>query len=154
GTSGDGVYRVSGDRTDHFRSEHGLSGDAVNGFFEDREGNLWVTTSKGLDCFRDSPVVTFSTSEGLSAGAAGPLLATDAGTVWFGRTGSLDALRGDTVTSVRVPGRTVTALWQDHERRLWVGLENMLAVYEGAQFRAINRSDGSSIKGAVAITED
>src|SRR4029453_7351890 len=59
GTSGQGVYRATGERVDHFASEHGLSSNAVNRLFEDREGNLWVATSKGLDCFRDSPVVTF-----------------------------------------------------------------------------------------------
>src|SRR5262245_53666481 len=31
GTRDDGVYRVYGQRVDHFRSEHGLSSNAVNG---------------------------------------------------------------------------------------------------------------------------
>src|SRR5262249_40364227 len=132
GTLNDGVYRAYGKRVDHFRTEDGLSSNVVNGFFEDREGNFWVATSKGLDCFRRSPVVTFSTNEGLAAGADGVVLASDDGTLWLGRTGSLDELRGDNVTSIRVPG-AVTALWQDHARRLWVGLENMLTVYEGGQ---------------------
>jgi signal transduction histidine kinase/ligand-binding sensor domain-containing protein len=154
GTPSDGVYRTYGDRVDHFRTEHGLSSNAVNGFFEDREGNLWLATSKGLDCFHDTPVVSFSTSEGLRAGAVGSVLAADDGTVWIGRTGSVDAIRGDNVISIPVPGRTVTALWQDHARRLWVGLENELTIYEHGQFRVVNRRDGSALGGAVAITED
>jgi len=154
GTASDGLYRVSGKRVDHFRTEHGLSSNAVNGFFEDREGNLWLATSKGLDCFRDSPVLTFSTSEGLAAGAVGSVLAADDGTVWIGRAESVDVVRGDEVTSIRVPGRTVTSLWQDHARRLWVGLENELTVYDHGQFHVVNRRDGSSLGGAVAITED
>src|SRR5262249_30370547 len=117
-TYNDGLYRVHGERVDRFRSEHGLSSNAVNGVFEDREGNLWVATSKGLACFRDSPVVTFSTSEGLTAGAfVGSVLASDDGTVWIGSRANLDALRGDAVTSRRVPERTVTALLQDHAGR-------------------------------------
>src|SRR5262249_29278498 len=56
GTRDDGLFRVNGARLDHFRTEHGLSSNTVSGFFEDREGNIWVVTSKGLDCFRESPV--------------------------------------------------------------------------------------------------
>jgi signal transduction histidine kinase/ligand-binding sensor domain-containing protein len=154
GTLSDGVYRVSGERVDHFRSEDGLSGNTVHGFFEDREGNLWLTTSKGLDCFRDSPVVTFSTSEGLAAGIVGSVLASADGAVWIGRMESLDAVRGNTVTSMPIPSRGVTSLWQDHTGRLWVGLENGLTVYEGGRFRTINRLDGTPLGYPIAITED
>jgi ligand-binding sensor domain-containing protein len=150
-----GIYRVSGARVDHFRSEHGLSSNSVNGFFEDREGNLWVATSRGLDCFRNSLVAAFSVTEGLASGTAATVLASDDGTVWIGGRGSLDAIRGDSVTSVRVPGRSVIALWQDHAGRLWVGFDNNeLTIYERGQFRAINRLDGSPIGNAAAITED
>ena len=154
GTANNGVYRMHGERVDHFSSEHGLSGNDVHGFFEDREGNLWLTTSKGLDCFRESAVVSFSATEGLPSGGVATVLATDDGTVWIGRTGSLDALRGDQVTSIPVPGGTVTALFQDHARRLWLGVKSMLAVYEHGRFRPVSRPDGSPIGGAVAITED
>jgi signal transduction histidine kinase/streptogramin lyase len=155
GTPDDGIYRVDGERVAHFGSEHGLSSNAVRGFFEDREGNLWVATSEGLDCFRESPVVTFSTSEGIPPGLLGAMLASDDGTVWIGHAENLHALRGDRVTSIRVPGdRSVNALWQDHARRLWVGLENMLTVYERGHFRTINRLDGSPLGTPIAITED
>src|SRR5262245_54696937 len=51
GTLSDGAYRVFGERVDHFGSEHGLSSNVVKSFFEDREGNVWLATSKGLDRF-------------------------------------------------------------------------------------------------------
>src|SRR5215470_4991312 len=66
GTRAEGVYRVAGQRVDHFRSEHGLSSNVVNSLFEDREGNIWVATARGLDCFAASPVVAFSTTNGLA----------------------------------------------------------------------------------------
>jgi signal transduction histidine kinase/ligand-binding sensor domain-containing protein len=154
GTSNNGVYRVHGERGDHFSSEHGLSGNEVHGFFEDREGNLWVVTSKGLDCFGESAVVSFSAAEGLAPGEAGTVVASDDGTIWVGRTDRLNALRGDQVTSIPVPGRTVTALFEDHAGRLWVGLDTMLTIYEHGRFRPVSRADGSAIRGAVAIAED
>lgn len=155
GTSNDGIYRLSGERLQRFGTDAGLSSNAVTGFFEDREGNLWVTTSKGLDRFRDTRVLTFSTAEGLSADRAGSVVAGDDGRVWIGNKGALDVVKGDTVTSIGLPGRNVTSLWQDHARRLWVGLDNELAVYQGGRFQKVTNRDGSSLIGAViSMTED
>jgi len=50
---------------DHFGAADGLTADYVTGLYEDHEGNLWVLTPKGLDSFRDTPIVTFSRSEGM-----------------------------------------------------------------------------------------
>jgi signal transduction histidine kinase len=40
-----------------FSAKDGLTGDIVAGMFEDREGDVWVITTKGLDSFRQSNVV-------------------------------------------------------------------------------------------------
>jgi signal transduction histidine kinase/ligand-binding sensor domain-containing protein len=166
GTSDAGVYRLYAGRLDHFSSGNGLSSNAVTGFFEDREGNLWVATSKGLDRFGDNRVVTFSTSEGLSADIVGSVLATEDGVVWIGNRGSLDVLRvsdvlrandvvrGHDVHSIPIPGQRVTSLWQDRAKHLWVGVDNMLTIYDRGRFRKINRPDGSPLGTPVAITED
>ena len=55
-----------------------------NRFYEDREGNLWVATTKGIDCFRDVRVATFSTREGLATPEVDSVLAARDGTVWIG----------------------------------------------------------------------
>jgi ligand-binding sensor domain-containing protein len=46
-----GIYRVHEGQVDSFRTADGLSSDTINGFYEDREGNLWIATSKGMTCF-------------------------------------------------------------------------------------------------------
>jgi ligand-binding sensor domain-containing protein len=63
GTVGQGIYRDYSGRADHFRGADGLSSDSIYGFYQDREGNLWVVTSKGIDCFRDLRVASFSVRE-------------------------------------------------------------------------------------------
>jgi Two component regulator propeller len=50
GTSGDGLYRITGSRVDHFSSRDGLTGDVVNQIFEDHEGSLWIVTPQGSTC--------------------------------------------------------------------------------------------------------
>jgi ligand-binding sensor domain-containing protein len=81
GTINQGIYRILGRKVEHFYSSDGLSGDVVLRFYEDREGNLWAATSKGIDCFRDLPVATFSTREGLATPEVDSVLAAQDGTV-------------------------------------------------------------------------
>ena len=154
GTEGDGIYRIHDGKVDRFRSADGLTSDTTESFFEDREGNLWVTTSEGVDCFRDIPVVNFSVHEGLTGDSIDSILAARDGTIWMGNHSGLDYLRGDVVSSIGpkngLPGSHVTSLFEDHAGRLWVGVDNGLFVYERGRFRPILRRDG----GAIGVVED
>ncbi len=154
GTTNAGIYRIYGSRVDHFRSEDGLSSNAVTAFYEDREGNIWVATTKGLDCFRDRRVITFSTSEGLSADIAMSVVATQDGKVWIGNRGALDALERGKVSSIPIAGRRVTSLLEDHANRLWVGVDNTLAIYDHGTFQKVTRRDGNPLGIVEAMTED
>lgn len=157
GTFDDGIYRVCGERVDHFRSEDGLSSNTVSRFFEDREGGLWLVTSKGLDHFRDNRVVTFSVREGLTTDLASSVLAARDGDIWIGNHEALDLLRDGHITSIRqpkLPGKRVTSLYEDHLGRLWVGVDDKLTIYEHGQFRKINRPDGLNLGTVIAIAED
>ena len=157
-SEGAGIYRVYDGKIDHFRSAEGLSSDSAENFFEDREGDLWVTTHEGVDCFRDIPVVNFSLHEGLSGNRVQSVLATRDGTIWFGNSPGLDYERGGIVSSIRkengLPGTRVTSLFEDHAGRLWVGLDNGLFVYQRGKFRPIRRPDGDSIGIVVAMIEE
>src|SRR5580698_10081111 len=118
GTEGNGIYRVYNGKVDRFRTTDGLSGNDPDRFFEDREGNLWLTTSEGVDCFHDIPVVNFSVHEGLSGDAVDSILAAHDGTVWIGNHSNLDYVKGDVVSSIGpkngLPGSRVTSLFEDH----------------------------------------
>ena len=158
GTTSQGIYRILGRKVDHFRSADGLSGDSVHWFYEDREGNLWVATTKGIDCFRDVRVATFSTREGLATPEVDSVLAAKDGTVWIGGADALDAIHQDRVSSVRagkgLPGNQVRSLLEDHAGRLWVGVDRTMSIYENGKFRRIDRPDGRPIGLAVGMTED
>ena len=80
-----GVWRIGRPAAvphiDHFDSQDGLSGDYVFAFLEDREGNIWLGTSGGLDRFRDVPLVKSEVPRGGQYFA----IATDVkGNVWRG----------------------------------------------------------------------
>jgi ligand-binding sensor domain-containing protein len=158
GTATRGIYRIHGITVDHIDTADGLSSDSVYWFYEDREGDLWVATSKGLDCFRDVRVASFSTREGLATPEVDAVLGAQDGTVWIGGDGALDAMRHDRVSSVQsgkgLPGNEVTALLQDHAGRMWVGIDNTVSIYKNGRFRRIDRPDGRPIGLVVGMTED
>ena len=66
GTESQGLYHIRDGHADHYGAAQGLTGDEVHSIYEDKEGNVWVTTDRGVDLFRDIPIVSFSSTEGLS----------------------------------------------------------------------------------------
>jgi signal transduction histidine kinase/ligand-binding sensor domain-containing protein len=158
GTPEHGLYRIYGGKVEHFGSADGLSGDHVVRCFEDREGDLWVLTSKGIDSFRDMRIASFSTREGLGMEEVDSVLASRNGAIWIGGTDSLDAIYHDRISSIThgkgLPGHQVTSLFEDHVGRLWVGLDDGLTVYENGEFHRVKRRNGSSRGLIVGIAED
>jgi signal transduction histidine kinase/ligand-binding sensor domain-containing protein len=157
GTEGQGVYRLAAGRIDRLMRADGLSSDSVTDFYEDREGNMWIATSEGVDCLRKTRMISFSAREGLSANSVGALVAARDGTIWIANEG-LDALRGRDVTTLRnqpgLPEDNLTSLLEDHAGRVWIGVGNGLSVYEQGRFRTVTRPDGSPPGPIIAMTED
>ena len=158
GTQNQGIYRIHHGKADHFGGADGLSSDAVQGFYEDREGDVWVATSRGLDRFHETKVVSYSIREGLTAEDVDSVFAAHDGTVWIGNSQALDVLRQGKLSAIETkngfPGRLVTSLFEDDQNRLWVGVDDGLTVYENGRFRAVNNPDGTPLGIVVALTED
>ena len=155
---GKGLYRIHGDVVDHYGRTDGLSSDAVNLLFEDREGILWAGTSNGIDSFRDPRVTTFSSSEGLGKDAASGVLASRDGSIWVANDGSLDRIANGSISSIRtgagLPGHQVASLFEDRAGNLWVGVDDSLYVLKDGRFQRIAGPDHKPLGLVVAITED
>jgi ligand-binding sensor domain-containing protein len=76
-TGGEGLYRIplpgmraaakaAAEPLQGFRQKDGLSGDGTRALLRDREGNLWLATTRGLDQFRRSAIVPVQSPEGAS----------------------------------------------------------------------------------------
>jgi signal transduction histidine kinase/ligand-binding sensor domain-containing protein len=77
---------------DSFTDDDGLTGDNIIHLLEDREGNVWVATARGLDRFRANPVVPVALPEGY---ASNTIAAGEDGTIWVAGMFTAPLLRVD-----------------------------------------------------------
>jgi signal transduction histidine kinase/ligand-binding sensor domain-containing protein len=161
GTESQGLYRIRDGVADHYGSANGLSGNNVTAIYEDRESNLWVATDRGLDLFRDNPVVTFSTNEGLIGSNIHSILALKNGSVWVGNEQALDVIDAGGISAIAtghgLPGQNVGAMFEDSTGRIWLGIDDTVMTYKLGRFFEVRKADGRPlihIGGAEAFAED
>lgn len=135
GTYGQGLVHVHQGRTDVFAPSDGLSGENVYNLFEDREGNIWVATTNGLDRFRDFAVSTLTVSQGLLNDGVRSVLADRDGSVWLATRDGLNRWVNGQITTygrreaepiigadrrdAKPNGLIPDSLFQDDSGRIW-----------------------------------
>lgn len=171
GTLDRGLVHVHQGRTDVYTQANGLSGDFVMRLFEDREGNIWVVTKKGLDRFRNLTVRTVSTNQGLPSAASWSVHAASNGGVWVGTLDGLSRWDRGLVTTYRTPGNRspgadrretetgngreifdsglpddgVGNLFEDGDGRLWVSTLRGVAYLQNDRFVPLRQLPGGRI---------
>jgi signal transduction histidine kinase/ligand-binding sensor domain-containing protein len=162
GTESQGLYHIHDGRADHYGAAQGLTGERVNSIYQDREGNLWITTDKGVDLFRDTPIVSFASTEGLIGGSeVSAVLARNDNSLWVGLRGALGLVRPDSVSLITSadgrPIQDVYALFEDHLGQVWLGINTTVMVHQLGRFFGIKGQDGSRLEkiGKIfSFTED
>jgi len=161
GTMNDGVYRICGGAADHYGVSDGLSGNSVASLFEDREGNIWVLTDGGLDMFRDTALISYTTRQGVSDSHFYSVMALRNGEVWIGTGGAVNILRKqDGKTAIfdrKVSRQGVGPMLEDHSGVVWLGVDLALLRFQNGGFREIQapgRQPFASFGGVTGIAED
>ena len=141
GTHHRGLIHVHQGRTDVFTKSDGLSGDISCSIFEDREGNVWVASTAGLDRFRELPVTTISTKQGLSSDQTNSVIAATDGSIWAAAHNGLTRWKDGQTTIFRkasgLPDDFVQSLFDDYRGRLWVFTARGLAYFNDGRFVAV-----------------
>jgi signal transduction histidine kinase/ligand-binding sensor domain-containing protein len=156
GTQDRGVYRIHGQSVDHFGHEDGLSSNSVSRIFQDHEGGIWVATGEGLDHFRDLPIVTYSSLEGVGTNYVAAILARHDGSVTTASDASMSTIQGSAVTPFKIPSWLrghPTAMLEDHLGNLWIGSAVGLRVQVGEEWHVVSRNDVTGA-GVLSLAED
>src|SRR6202035_4974603 len=161
GTMNDGVYRICGGVADHYGVSDGLSGNTAGNLFEDREGNIWVITDGGLDMFRDTALISYTTRQGVSDSLFYSVMALRNGAVLMGTGGALNILRKEdgkaAIFDQKVARQGVAPMLEDHSGVVWLGMDLALMRFQNGRFRDIQapgRQPFASLGGVTGIAED
>jgi len=113
--------RLSRDSTEleSFRAQDGLTNDEAGEILEDREGNIWVSSSKGLDRFSQCPLASVKLP---STYVSMTLLAVEGGDVLVATRGRGPMLRisRDKIIKEGVPTE-IASLYRDSGGTVWWG---------------------------------
>ncbi len=158
GTMNDGVYRICGGVADHYGVSDGLSGNGVASLFEDREGNIWVATDGGLDMFRDTALISYTTRQGVSDSHFQSVMALRNGAVLIGTDGALNILRKQdgkiAIFDRKLSGQHVAPMLEDHSGVVWLGVGLALMQFQNGRFREVGGQRFASLGGVSGIAED
>jgi signal transduction histidine kinase/ligand-binding sensor domain-containing protein len=158
GTNGQGLLRIRNGHVDRFTRTEGLSNNLVNSVLEDREGDIWVATARGVDRIRDPKVQLYTSVNGLPAELITTAYGSRDGQVWLGTAHGLNRIQGELVSKPPaqggLPNSTVTALFEDPSGKLWVGTNAGLGVQTGSQFVPVPVADGKRLMLTLGLAGD
>ena len=112
-----GQIKEMGTEVESFAARDGLSDDFVRAILQDREGNIWIGTSSGLDRFRKTNLVPVAFPFKLYP----PVwVAGDAGDVWVEVTGSMVRIHGQgTDRSLPFPNDAARFVYRGPSGAIW-----------------------------------
>ncbi len=127
---GPSAWQVRNSEVEEFTAQNSLTSDYVYCVFEDREGNVWIGTSGGLDRFQQSPVVSVHVQPISSRGAlpipslhsfiTSALAADDRGGLWAAGIGPQVLLKiQDDKIATQLRDRYVDCIYRDPTGVVW-----------------------------------
>lgn len=147
GTSDDGLFHLSGGRTDHWDELDGLSDNDIESIFVGNR-KVWLgTRNGGFNCLEDGRIERFLTPWGLTGNYASVITRDASGRIWIGTTGDGLYCLSNTVFSAYtdkngLPNDDIRALMVDDEQVLWIGTDNGLVRLQGKRLTTFSKQDG------------
>lgn len=126
----------------------------------DRDGNIWVGSEKGLFKFRDDEVIAkYTIANGLPSDDVKMIYEDSSGAMWFGTYGGLAKLeKGEFknfTTAEGLASNSVRTIYEDREKTLWIGTyEGGLSRFRDGKFFNFTQESGLFSNGVFQIFED
>jgi PAS domain S-box-containing protein len=147
GTDGAGLIHVKDGKADTFTKAAGLSGNISCSLFEDREGNIWFTSERGLDRFRKLSVTTLSAQQGLTNDVTKSVLAAADGSLWVATYDGLTRWKDGQPElfgkESGLPEGGGQSLYQDFDGRVWASTYGGLVFFDRGRFVKVDGQPGN-----------
>jgi PAS domain S-box-containing protein len=150
-----GRIRQFSNAVESFTVKDGLSADLALAILQDREGNIWVGTTNGLDRFRKTNLVPVDLpfKPGYAVLAAG-----DGGNVWIEQmTAMFWIQKGHADRAHPVPGRAAISAYRDPSGAIWWICYDALYRYHSGNYTRVALPlpfPKPYVETAIAATED
>ena len=144
-----------------FTVQDGLTAGRINSMVQDREGNLWFGTNRGLCRYDGAQFVTFTTEDGLADNFVQSVLEDREGNLWFGTDRGLSRYDGNefatftTADGLAQNTLKYSSMAEDRQGNLWVGTTlGGVSRYDGHEFVTFATEDGLAGSHVHSIVED
>ena len=163
GTDGNGVFRISADRTTRLTSRDGMSNNFIRAMTQDHDRSMWIATDAGLNhILGEGPsvrIVSYQPRNGLVHPSIRALIEDSRGDLWIGTERGLSHMHdgvftGDAATSALAQMK-VWAIHEDADGGLWFGTRNDgLFRFRGGKLAHFSVEDGLAGNAIYQIVED
>jgi ligand-binding sensor domain-containing protein/signal transduction histidine kinase len=159
GTDASGLYLMANGKWSSMNAGDGLTDDTVLSLFEDREGSIWVGTKSGLDRFRNSKIIPFTTREGLAHNNAVSIIEARDGSLYiFSAGGGLTRLRDGKATVFTIRDGLASnyggPLFESRDGSIWIGTDRGLCRLKDNKITTYQAQGRLSRFSTSSITED
>jgi ligand-binding sensor domain-containing protein len=146
GTYGSGVQKFTGYTFITYNKHDGLSSDAVMSVLEDSQGDIWFSTfDNGICRMTGDSIVKFNLNELNSSSRIWSSLRTTDNTLWFGSSEGLFSIQNGKLQHYNekdsLQDKLVLSLYEDRDKRLWIGTAKGVAYYDGISIHALTSKD-------------
>lgn len=137
-----------------------FKGSHVFAIKNDRYGNVWAATNKGLLQFKDYKLTAqYSTKDGLPNEFMTLVFEDSKGSLWFGGFGGLSKFEDgrfiNYTTKEGLAGNYVRTIHEDGDGTLWIGTyDEGMSRFKDGQFVSYKQENGLYNSGVFAIEED
>ncbi|HEX8724242.1 MAG TPA: two-component regulator propeller domain-containing protein [Gemmatimonadaceae bacterium] len=159
GTLGGGIAVRTGRRFLVVDSRDGLTDDRVNALTRDRDGNIWASTSGGLDRFHARAITTYTRADGLPDPLVWGVAGDAGGTVWLTtNAGGITRFADGRFTTWRdnplIANSQISVIAPVADGSIWLGIRPAtVARFRDGRVDDWTHRPGAPVRGVVAITQ-
>lgn len=160
GSNGNGLTKFDGTNYSYYNTEQGLSGNFIRDIEQDRGGNLWISTNKGINFYNGMFFINFSDKIPLKTKETFCTYKDKSDNIYIGAYAGYYKYNGKEFSYFKLPildtslneqAYTVRSVFEDDLGNLWLGTQAAgVLKYDGKEYKqylsnGLNRGSNTSI---------